>query len=145
MRGSSKAFLLKVRQLFLSELLVTDLWYAVSEMKIISVIWNWSIINQIFLGILVKSDINIKYGKMPLNWSPDKICGKVFNEPWFSLFVTCLISYLFLVLKRKRLTKLKTSKESLQLKRKKTNISVSKRKSFYLKSHGKVLCRERVL
>ena len=145
MRGSSKAFLLKVRQLFLSELLVTDLWYAVSEMKIISDIWNWSIINQIFLGILVKSDINIKYGKMPLNWSPDKICAKVFNEPWFSLFVTCLISYLFLVLKRKRLTKLKTSKESLQLKRKKTNISVSKRKSFYLKSHGKVLCRERVL
>ena len=70
-----------------------------------------SIINQIFLGILVKSVINIKYGKMPLNWSPDKICGKVFNEPWFSLFVTCLISYLFFFLKRKRSTKLKASKK----------------------------------
>ena len=38
-------------------------------------------INEIFLGISVKSVINVKFGKVLLNRSPNKICGKVFNEP----------------------------------------------------------------
>ena len=119
--------------------------HTVSEMRSISGMRNWTIANQIFLVMSVKSVINIRFYKVPLNWSPNKICGKVFNGPWFSHFFTCLFSYLFLVLKRNRGTKLKTSKESLQLKRTKTNIPVSKRKSFYLRSHGKMLCGEHVL
>ena len=111
-------------------LLVTYL-YTVSEMRSTSDIRNWTITNQIFLGMSVKSVINIRFYKVPLNWSPNKICGKVFNGPWFSHFFTCLFSYLFLVLKRRKVTKLKTSKESLQLKRTKTNIPVWKRKSFH--------------
>ena len=125
-------------------LLVTYL-HTVSEMRSTSDIRNWTITNQIFLGMSVKSVINIRFYKVPLNWSPNKICGKVFNGPWFSHFFTCLFSYLFLVLKRRKVTKLKTSKESLQLKRTKTNIPVSKWKSFYLRSHGKALCRKHVL
>ena len=125
-------------------LLVTYL-YIVSEMRSTSDIRNWTITNQIFLGMSVKSVINIRFYKVPLNWSPNKICGKVFNGTWFSHFFTCLFSYLFLVLKRNRGTKLKTSKESLQLKRTKTNIPVSKCKSFYLRSHGMMLCGEHVL
>ena len=125
-------------------LLVTCL-DTVSEMKSTSDIRNWTMTNQIFLCMSVKSVINIRFYKVPLSWSLNKICGKVFNELYISHFFTCLFSYLFLVLKRKRVTKLKTSKESLQLKRTKTNIPVSKRKSFYLRRHGKVLCREHVL
>ena len=60
--------------------LVTYL-HTVSEMRSIRDIRNWTIINQIFLGMLVKSVINIRFGKVPLNWSLNKICGKVFNEP----------------------------------------------------------------
>ena len=58
-------------------LLVTYL-HTVSEMKSIRDIRNWTIINQVFLGMLVKAVI---IGKVPLNWSPNKIWGKVFNEP----------------------------------------------------------------
>ena len=75
-------------------LLVTDL-YTVSEMRIISDIWNWSLINQILLGILFESVMNVKFGKGPLNWSPNKIRGNVFNETSLSLFFTCLISHHF--------------------------------------------------
>ena len=61
--------------------LVTDL-FNVSEMRIIiDDKWNWLIFDQMLLGLLVKSVINVKSGKGPLNWSPNKICGKVFNEP----------------------------------------------------------------
>ena len=108
--------------------------HTVSEMRSISGMRNWTIANQIFLVMSVKSVINIRFYKVPLNWSPNKICGKVFNGPWFSHFFTCLFSYLFLVLKRKMVTKLETSKESLQPKQTKTSIPVSKRKSFYLRS-----------
>ena len=52
-----------------------------SEMRSIRDIRNWTVINQIFLGVLVKSVINIWFDKVPLNWSPNKIYGKVFNEP----------------------------------------------------------------
>ena len=126
-------------------MLLVTYFNTVSELRSISDIRNWIITNQIFLGMSVKSVINIRFYKVPLNWSPNKICGKVFNGPWFSHFFTCLFSYLFLVLKRRKVTKLKTSKESLQLKRTKTNIPVSKWKSFYLRSHGKALCRKHVL
>ena len=126
-------------------MLLATYLHTVSEMGSISDIRNCTITNQIFLGMSVKLVINIRFYKVPLNWSPNKICGKVFNEPWFSHFFTCLFSYLFLVLKRRKVTKLKTSKESLQLKRTKTNIPVSKSKSFYLRIHGKVLSREHVL
>ena len=61
-------------------LLVTYL-HTVSEMRSIGDIINWTIVNQIFLSISVKSVINIRFGKVPLNWSPNKICGKVFTEP----------------------------------------------------------------
>ena len=126
-------------------MLLATYLHTVSEMGSISDIRNCTITNQIFLGMSVKLVINIRFYKVPLNWSPNKICGKVFNGTWFSHFFTCLFSYLFLVLKRNRGTKLKTSKESLQLKRTKTNIPVSKCKSFYLRSHGMMLCGEHVL
>ena len=61
-------------------LLVIDLC-TISEMRIISDAWNWSIINQIFFVRSVKSVINIKLGKVSLNWTPNKMCRKVFNEP----------------------------------------------------------------
>ena len=53
----------------------------VSEMESISDIRNCTITNQIFLGMSVKLVINIRFYKVPLNWSPNKKCGKVFNEP----------------------------------------------------------------
>ena len=60
--------------------LVTYL-HTVSEMRSTSDIRNWTITNQIFLGMSVKSVINIRFYKVPLNWAPTKVCGKVFNEP----------------------------------------------------------------
>ena len=52
-----------------------------SELRSIRDIRNRTIINQILLGMLVKSVVDIRFGKVPLNWSPNKICGKVINKP----------------------------------------------------------------
>lgn len=56
--------------------------YTVTEMRINSDIWHWSIINQIFIGMSSKKLVinkSRKFGKI-LNWSPNEVCGKVFNE-----------------------------------------------------------------
>ena len=62
-------------------MLLVTYFNTVSELRSISDIRNWIITNQIFLGMSVKSVINIRFDKVPLNWSPNEICGKVLNEP----------------------------------------------------------------
>ena len=62
-------------------MLLATYLHTVSEMGSISDIRNCTITNQIFLGMSVKLVINIRFYKVPLNWSPNKICGKVFNGP----------------------------------------------------------------
>ena len=62
-------------------MLLVSYLYTVSKMRSTSDIKNWTITNQIFPGMSVKSVINIRFYKVPLNWSPNKIYGKAFNEP----------------------------------------------------------------
>ena len=123
-RGSWKGFLLKVKELFLNMPLT---WRhispcTVSEMRIVSDIWNWSLLLEIFLSMSSRKLViykSTKFDKRPLKWSSNEYVEKCLmnlNFPFF--YLSYFISSL--VLKQKTLTNLKTLKKSLQLKRKKT-------------------------